>query len=168
MKINISMISLFSRSQWYHFAIQIVSLIFALHGVSAKANTEFDGEYQFVGHYHDYISENVCRKVPATATLMISNGRAQLTIDAPGANCLPPQFYESGDILRISVLPNYGFYFKTQSDCAYTPGLTGAVYFEPDASTGIVSDPVVFQKNGRWNKTLFEIRSHTLIESCRD
>lgn len=162
------MIFLLSRAQCFYFAIQTVSVLFLLNATSARATTEFDGEYQFIGHYHDYISENVCRKVPATMTLVITNGISQLTIDAPGASCMPPQFTESGDILRLSVLPYYGVYFKNQSNCIYNSSVLGAVYFEPDSSTGMPSDPLVFQKRGRWNTTLFEVRPHTLVESCKD
>lgn len=162
------MICLLSREKCFHFAIQIVLALCVLRPFSAKATTEFDGEYQFVGHYHDYISENVCRKVPATATLIIMNGSSQLIIDAPSASCTPPRFTESGDILRVSVLPYYGIYFKSQNNCVYNASAVGAVYFEPDPSTGKPSDPLVFQKRGRWNTTLFEVRPHTLVESCKN
>lgn len=142
--------------------------VFVFYMTLARAQTVMDGQYHFNGHYHDYYTPNNCRRVPAVLTFIIRNGKTQVSIEAPDATCQPPQFSESAGIMRVSLLPIYGAYFTTQNLCHSTFHPMAAAQFEIDPTTDQISDPVIFLIRGQWSTTLFDLRSHTLVDSCRD
>ena len=142
------------------FLFIIISFIFPASALELSA--------QFHGYYHDYLTHSLCRLLPAVATVTISNGHSTLKVDAPGAQCEPPQFFDGGDVFQAGLFSEYqGVPFKAQGQCPYrNPKRAVTFMFKQDVNTGAILDPFVTYKSGGFSQTIFTTRQRTILPSC--
>ncbi len=120
---------------------------------------------QFQGYYYNYTGERTCTRLPAVMTLTLTDEGSEVVIEAPGASCAPPVFYNASPKKLAGMFSYYAVTMDASSPCSQNIFKNYKLNFNI-MDDGSIYDPIVREARHEWGKTLFEVKSHSIFGNC--